>query len=360
MINWLNQLNPSDPLYWPASLVLLFLILAAGWFIKQTGRRLIRSEQGTIIWNKMMNLLILFAAVVFAFNYLSQSDWMMEPLFVLGDSTITPMLILVLVFAVILAVQFSKVLRENILAGVYRKYKVEISIQATINTLLHYSILLLIILFALNSLGFRFGSLTVFAGVLGVGIGFGLKDIMNNFVSGLIILFNRPIKVGDRVVVDGNIIDIEKIQIRNTIGRTRANERLVIPNSYFLQEKFINRSYVAKQLRIHVAVGVPYGSDLELAASLLEEAVYELRERKWPDTMEKAEPRVFLEEFRDRDILLKVWFFIEDQANEFEFIIPSDLRYIIYRKFNENGVEFAVPRQEILIINDEEEMKHEE
>lgn len=360
MFDWLDQLNPSDPLYWLAGLVLLLLILAVGWLIKHYGRHLFRTEQGTIIWNKMLNLLILFSAVIFTFNYLSESDWMMKPLFTLGDSDITPMLILVLVFAVILAVQFSKVLRESILAGVYRKYDVEISIQATINTLLHYSILLFIILFALNSLGFRFGSLTVFASVLGVGIGFGLKDIMNNFVSGLIILFSRPIKVGDRVVVDDKIIDIEKIQIRNTIGHTRANERIVIPNSYFLQEKFINRSYFEKKLRINVAVGVPYGSDLELATTLLEEAVYELRETKWPDTMENAEPRVFVEEFRDRDILLKVWFFIEDQANEFEFIIPSDLRYIIYRKFNEDGVEFAVPRQEILIINDEEEMKYHE
>lgn len=360
MFDWLDQLNPSDPLYWLAGLVLLLLILAVGWLIKHYGRHLFRTEQGTIIWNKMLNLLILFSAVIFTFNYLSESDWMMKPLFTLGDSDITPMLILVLVFAVILAVQFSKVLRESILAGVYRKYDVEISIQATINTLLHYSILLFIILFALNSLGFRFGSLTVFASVLGVGIGFGLKDIMNNFVSGLIILFSRPIKVGDRVVVDDKIIDIEKIQIRNTIGHTRANERIVIPNSYFLQEKFINRSYFEKKLRINVAVGVPYGSDLELATTLLEEAVYELRETKWPDTMENAEPRVFVEEFRDRDILLKVWFFIEDQANEFEFIIPSDLRYIIYRKFNEDGVEFAVPRQEILIIKDEEEMKYHE
>lgn len=360
MFDWLDQLNPSDPLYWLAGLVLLLLILAVGWLIKHYGRHLFRTEQGTIIWNKMLNLLILFSAVIFTFNYLSESDWMMKPLFTLGDSDITPMLILVLVFAVILAVQFSKVLRESILARVYRKYNVEISIQATINTLLHYSILLFIILFALNSLGFRFGSLTVFASVLGVGIGFGLKDIMNNFVSGLIILFSRPIKVGDRVVVDDKIIDIEKIQIRNTIGHTRANERIVIPNSYFLQEKFINRSYFEKKLRINVAVGVPYGSDLELATTLLEEAVYELRETKWPDTMENAEPRVFVEEFRDRDILLKVWFFIEDQANEFEFIIPSDLRYIIYRKFNEDGVEFAVPRQEILIINDEEEMKYHE
>lgn len=360
MFNWLNQLSPSDALYWVSALVLLLLIIAVGWLIKHYGRHLFRTEQGTIIWDKMLNLLVLFSAVIFTFNYLSESDWMMDSLFTLGDSDITPMLILVLVFAVILAVRFSKVLRETILAGVYRKYNVEISIQATINTLLHYSILLFIILFALNSLGFRFGSLTVFASVLGVGIGFGLKDIMNNFVSGLIILFNRPIKVGDRVVVDGNIIDIEKIQIRNTIGRTRANERLVIPNSYFLQEKFINRSYVAKQLRINVDVHAPYGSDLELVTSLLEEAVHELQETKWPDTMGNAEPRVFVEDFRDHDILLKVWFSIEDQANEFEFIIPSDLRYIIYRKFNENGVEFAVPRQEILIVNDEEEMKHHE
>lgn len=355
MVSELNQLAPTDLLYWGVAIVSLVLIISIGYVVRLYGQHLFKSEQGKFIWSKMVNLLILFVATLFTISYLSESLWMTDALFVLGDSIITPMLIIVLIFSIILAVRFSQVVREVLLASVYQKYNVDISIRATINTLLHYTIVLIIILFALNSLGFSLASLTVFASVLGVGVGFGLKDIMNNFVSGLIILFNRPIKVGDRVVVDGTIIDIEKIQIRNTIGHTRANERIVIPNSYFLQEKFINRSYFEKQLRIHVSVGVTYGSDLKLAISLLEEAVHELKDKKWPNTMGNAKPRVFVEDFRDYDIFLKVWFFIDDQANESEFIIPSDLRLLIYEKFNNKGVSFSFPRQDLFILNKEEQ-----
>jgi len=352
--NWFNQLNPNDGLYWMMAVVFLALIILIGNVIKYFGQRFFDSKNSQTVWTKVMNWIIIFSVTVFVFSYLTRSSWMYEPLFMLGETSITPILILIVVFAVFIGLKLSQILRENILTGVYSKYNIEKSLQATINTLLHYLIVLIVLLFALNTLGFNLTSLTVFAGVLGVGVGFGLQNIMNNFVSGLIILFDRPIKVGDRVVVDETIIDIEEIKIRNTIGHTRANERIVIPNSYFLEERFINRSYSDKRLRITVSLGVPYGTDLELATELMKEAVIELSETKWATTMNKPDPRVFVEEFSDYDIAMKVWFWIDDQANEFEFIVPSDVRYLIYDKFNENGVEFSTPRQDILMMEEEE------
>jgi len=354
MINWFNQLTPDDVFYWVMAAVILVLIILIGNLIKHFGQRFFDSKNSQTIWAKVMNWVILFSVTVFAFSYLTQSSWMYEPLFVLGETSITPILILIVVFSIFIGFKLSQILRENILTEVYSKYNIERSMQATINTLLHYVIVLVVLLFALNSLGFNLTSLTVFAGVLGVGVGFGLQNIMNNFISGLIILFDRPIKVGDRVVVDDTIIDIEEIKIRNTIGHTRANERIVIPNSYFLEERFINRSYSDKRLRITVSLSVPYGTDLQLATDLMEEAVYELSETKWQKTMHQPEPKVFVEEFSDYDIAMKVWFWIDDQANEFEFIVPSDVRYLIYDKFNENDVEFAFPRQDVMLVDEED------
>lgn len=306
-----------------------------------------------MIWRKILNWLTLFFLTVFIISYLSETAWMYETLFVLGDANITPILILIVGFSVFIALSLSNLLRETILAGVYTRYNIEISMQATINTLLHYFIVLIVVLFSLNSLGFNLTSLTIFAGVLGVGIGFGLQNVMNNFVSGLIILFDRPIKVGDRVVIDDTIIDIEKIKIRNTIGHTRANERIVIPNSYFLEEKFINRSYSDKTLRITVGLRVPYGTDLHLATELMKEAVHELSENKWVTTMKRPQPKVFVEEFTDYNIQMKIWFWIDDQANEYEFLIPSDVRYLIYDKFNAQGIKFSIPRQDVRFMDDE-------
>jgi len=354
ILNWWNQLGQSDFLFWLIAAVLLAAIIGIGYGVKYFGEHLFKSDKAKTIWNKLMNWVILFVVVVFIFTYLPQSSWMYETLFELGNTSITPLLILAVVFSVFIAFKISRTLRSNILPGVYSRYHVEKSVQATINTLLHYSIVTIMLLLALNSLGFSLTSLTVFAGVLGVGVGFGLQNIMNNFISGLIILFDRPIKVGDRVVIDETIIDIERIKIRNTIGHTRANERIIIPNSYFLENRFINRSYSDKRLRIIVSLSVPYETDLHLATELMEGAVYELSRTKWKKTMRHPEPKVFIEEFAEYDITMDVWFWIDDQANEFEFIIPSDVRYLIYNKFKENGVEFSYPRQEVFVLNNKE------
>lgn len=357
LTNWFNQLTPDDNFYWLVGIVFVVIILIASHTIKYMVYNFVKPEKTKVIWTKIVNWLTLFSVTVFLFSYLSESSWMYETLFVLGDANITPILILIVGFSIVIALSLSNLLRETVLASVYTRYNIEISIQATINTLLHYLIVLIVVLFSFNSLGFNLTSLTVFAGVLGVGIGFGLQNVMNNFVSGLIILFDRPIKVGDRVVIDDTIIDIEKIKIRNTIGHTRANERIVIPNSYFLEEKFINRSYSDKTLRITVGLRVPYGTNLHLATELMKEAVFELSETKWKTTMKRPEPKVFVEEFTDYDIQMKVWFWIDDQANEYEFIIPSDVRYLIYDKFNAQGIKFSIPRQDVRFMNMEDYTK---
>lgn len=173
---------------------------------------------------------------------------------------------------------------------------------------------------------------------------------MSNFISGLIILFERPIKVGDRVIIDGTIADVEEIKIRATVVRTRKNERLIIPNAYFLEEKFINRSFVNKELRVSVDIDVAYGSDVELVEKLLLESVQELKVEKWPNILDNPKPRVFFENFGDSGLAFSLWFWINSQADEREFRIPSDLRFRMVKKFDENGIEIPFPQQDVHII----------
>nr|WP_244244619.1 mechanosensitive ion channel domain-containing protein [Marinilactibacillus kalidii] len=222
--------------------------------------------------------------------------------------------------------------------------------QATFNTLFQYAVVTIAILVALSSLGFNLTSLTVFASVLGVGIGFGLQNVMSNFISGLVILFERPVKVGDRIIIDDTIADVEEIKMRATIVRTRANERMIIPNSFFLEEKFINRSYADTRLRIAMQVGVSYDSDVKLVKSLLEESIRELKEEKWTSILDEPKPRVFFEDFGESSLDFKVWFWIDEQTDEREFSIPSDLRFKIFEKFNEHDIEIPFPQRDVHMI----------
>ncbi|MDN6195609.1 MAG: mechanosensitive ion channel, partial [Atopostipes suicloacalis] len=268
-------------------------------------------------------------------------------LFTFGETEISVFLLLTLIFAVFLAFKLSQMIQEFVLPIFYDRYEVDIGSQASINTFSKYFVITLTVLIVLSSIGFDLTSLTVLASVLGVGIGFGLKNVMSNFISGLIILFERPIKVGDRVIVDGTIATVEEIKIRATVVRTRKNERLIIPNAFFLENEFTNRSFNTKKLRVSVNVDVAYGSDVEKVEKLLLECVHELKEEKWSNILEAPKARVFFEEFGDSGLAFSVWFWINSQSNEREFIIPSDLRFKITKKFREHNIEIPFPQQDV-------------
>lgn len=326
------------------------IILIIRWGLQAFYKRKIKRERTRLFLDTITNWLTLFSLIVYFFTYFSKSSFIYKTLFVFGETQITVILILTIIFSVILAVKFSNAVREFILPSVYDKYGVDKSLRLSISTFINYLIISLAVIISLSSIGFNLNSLTAFASVLGVGIGFGLRNLMSNFISGIIILFERPIKVGDRVIVDGKIANVEEIKIRATIVRTRANERMIIPNSYFLEEIFVNRSYSDNQLRITVKLGVAYGSDVELVKKLLYESVYELKKEAWPNILEKPDPAIFFEGFGESSLDFSVWFWINSQSDEEEFRIPSALRFKIIKKFAENNISIPFPQRDIHII----------
>ena len=343
------QDNPLT--YWLGAILgsVLILILRAV-LVRFVNKRLDGRKRKDFL-NSIINWLAAFALIVYLMTYLSKSSLIYQTLFVFGDTRITIFLILTIVFAIILAIKFTNAVQEFLLPVLYERYEVDLGLRASINTFTKYFIITLTVLIALSSIGFDLTSLTVFASVLGVGLGFGLKNVMSNFISGLIILFERPIKVGDRIIIDEMIADVEEIKIRATIVRTRKNERLIIPNAYFLEEKFINRSFLNKELRVSVNVDVAYGSDVELVENLLLESVYELRAEKWPNILDDPKPRIFFENFGDSGLAFSVWFWINSQTDEREFQIPSDLRFRIVKKFEEHEIEIPFPQHDIHLIS---------
>lgn len=353
LLNFFDMIQDNEISFWIGALVGFVLIFFIRASLHTVLKKVINQERTRLFLETIVNWVTLFVLIVYFFTYFSETSFIYQTLFVFGNTQITIFLVLTVLFSIVLAVKFSKAIREYILPTVYDKYGLDRGLQASMNTFFHYIIITMAILISLSSIGFNLTSLTVFASVLGVGIGFGLQNVMSNFISGLIILFERPIRVGDRIIIDDTIADVEEIKIRATVVRTRVNERMIIPNSYFLEEKFVNRSYADTRLRIPVEVGVSYGSDVEMVKELLFEAVFELREESWPNIIEWPAPRVFFEGFGDSALNFTIWFWIDSQSDEREFTIPSDLRFKIFKKFAENDIEIPFPQRDVHVISKE-------
>lgn len=217
----------------------------------------------------------------------------------------------------------------------------EEGLKESVTTITVYAIWLVGIMLALNALGFDSTSLTLVLGALGIGIGFGLQNIFNNFLSGIILLFERPIQVGDDIEVNGVWATVKKINVRSTIAQTYDNASLIIPNSDLISTQVTNWSFKDRRLRRNIDVGVAYGSDLELVRkTLLEIAGNTSRVLKLP------KPNVIFRDFGDSALMfrLRIWTYID-----YFLEVETDIRYGIDRLFRERGIEIAFPQMDIHI-----------
>jgi small-conductance mechanosensitive channel len=212
-------------------------------------------------------------------------------------------------------------------------------LQDSVVTISVYLIWSVGILFALNAVGFTATSLTVMLGALGVGLGFGLQAIFNNFVSGIILLFERPIQVGDDIEVNGIWARVREINVRSTIVQTYDNASLIIPNADLISNQVTNWSFRDKRIRRNVEVGVAYGSDVELVRDTLMEVA-----DKTPRILKLPKPDVIFKHFGDSSLtfLLRFW-----TRLEYFYAVESDVRFEIDRMFRDRNIEIAFPQMDI-------------
>jgi small-conductance mechanosensitive channel len=232
---------------------------------------------------------------------------------------------------------WQHVFRKNILS----QSGMEEGLQDSITTISVYAVWSVGILIALNAFGFNATSLTVVLGALGVGLGFGLQAIFNNFVSGIILLFERPIQVGDDIEVNGLWAQVRKINVRATVVQTYDNASIIIPNSDLISSQVTNWSFKDKRLRRNVAVGVAYGSDVELVRDTLLEVV-----DKTPRILKLPKPDVVFKDFGDSALIFMVRFWTRV---EYFYSVETDVRFAIDRLFRERNIEIAFPQQDIHI-----------
>ena len=220
--------------------------------------------------------------------------------------------------------------------------RLDIGARASLVNVVVYSLWILAIYTGINILGINLSSLAFMAGALGIGIGFGLQNIVNNFISGIILLFDPSIQVGDMVQIGEDWGTVNRINIRTTIVQTFDNAALIIPNSQMLSNRVTNWSYKDPKVRRQVDVGVAYGSDVQLVRKVLLEIIHDM-----PDIMDDPAPRVDFSDFADSALIFRIRFWIT--SPEFWLTAPTELRFRIDEEFKKHGIEIAFPQQDIHI-----------
>jgi small-conductance mechanosensitive channel len=222
-----------------------------------------------------------------------------------------------------------------------QRKELEPGLKASVFTITKYVTWGLGLIIALAVLGVSATSLAVIFGALSIGIGFGLQNIFNNFISGIILLFERPIQVGDTVELDGIWGEVKKINVRATVVQTFDNASMIIPNSEFISSKVTNWSFKDKRFRRKIKIGVAYGSDIELVRKTLLEIA-----AATDNVLKSPEPNVIFSDHGDSALIftLRYWTTID-----YYYSTETDIRFAIDRLFKERDIEIAFPQRDIHI-----------
>ena len=210
----------------------------------------------------------------------------------------------------------------------------------TVKTLTNYVIVAIGILLVLNTIGLQWSQFQWLVAALGVGIGFGLQEIVANFISGLIILFERPVRVGDIVTVGDTDGVVTRIRIRATTIRSWDRKELLVPNKEFITGRLLNWSLSDQMTRITITVGVAYGTDVDRALDLMKEAAEE-HER----VLDDPKPMLTFEGFGDNSLTLILYAFLG--SIEYRVSTISELHKAINRKFAQAGINIAFPQRDV-------------
>lgn len=223
---------------------------------------------------------------------------------------------------------------------VYPRKQIERGVANSISSLVKYSLWVLGVTLAFFTLGFELKQLAIIAGALSVGIGFGLQNIVNNFISGIILLFERPVKVGDLLEIGEEWGEVEKVGLRSTVIRTYSKTQLIIPNSEFITQRVNNLTLTDQEYRILIPVGIAYGSDTKKAQKVMLEIV-----GQHPLVKKQPTPLVLFDEFGDSSLNFKIYLWVTDVSKK--FLVVSDILFGVDQAFRENGIEIPFPQRDL-------------
>jgi small-conductance mechanosensitive channel len=258
----------------------------------------------------------------------------------IGNSRFSIAAILVFAAAVYASVLASRLIRAVLEEDVYPRISLPRGIPGTLTMLARYGVISIGLLLALSITGIPIDRLAIVLGALSVGIGFGLQTVVNNFVSGLILMFERPIQIGDTVEVGGLTGRVRKIGVRASTIETFDGADVIVPNSMLVSERLVNWTLTSRSRRIEVQVGVAYGSDTDRVLALLCEAI-----KEQPGVLAVPEPTAIFRGFGASALDFSVLFW----TAEFDGwpAVRSAAAVKIYRALREAGIEIPFPQSEV-------------
>ncbi len=263
----------------------------------------------------------------------------------IGEVSFTPVSLLIGAGLLALLILAQAVIRHLLTHRVFPRFGIQLGLANAYATLLGYALLVLglTIITPVAFQGINWATFSVMLGAVSFGVGFGLRNVADNFVSGLIILLERPIKVGDRVDVDGYEGVIIDVRARSTTVRTNDNIDVIIPNSRFISESVTNWSHNDNRVRFKVPIGVHYKSDpFEVEKVLLEAA------KQCPDVLPDPAPSVRFIEFGDSSLNFELRVWSSSLMHKPKAFI-SQVNFTVWKQLRDAGIEVPYPQRDLYI-----------
>jgi small-conductance mechanosensitive channel len=315
--------------------------VSAKQFIKLLGK------QAPHRFKNLLRIVIVVAAINYIFEVWGvakrfENIWMtiLDLEFSVGEFRLSLQMILLVALVLYLTLMVSWFIQAFVESQLLRKKRVDRGVRDAVKKLSHYALILIGFLVAISMAGIDLKNFTILAGAFGIGIGFGLQDIVNNFVSGLILLFERPVKVGDTIMVGETWGVIHNIGMRSTVVETLDSSEIIVPNSQMISEKVTNWTLSSSVTRIVIPVGVKYGTDMRQVLSILEQVAND-----HPEVVETPPPSAIFTDFGDSSLNfdLRVW--VKDVMVRFK--VRSQIGIAIVDEFHAAGIEIPFPQRDL-------------
>lgn len=266
-----------------------------------------------------------------------------RPLMQIGDTPVTAWGLVYALLVLVALLWVARRVQQWVSNGPLLRGRLDPSARHAAGALARYTLLVIGLLVIVQTAGIDLTTFNVLAGAVGIGIGFGLQTVVSNFISGLIIMFERPIKIGDRIVVAGVEGNVIEIGARATTVLDNDNIAVIVPNSKFITEEVVNWKYNDERVRFRIPVSVAYGSD----ARHVEKALLEVAAAD-PDVLHHPAPAVRFLAFGDDGLSfeLRAW---SDTEVDRKGRLISSLNHAIYERFSADGIEFPFPQRDLHI-----------
>ena len=272
-----------------------------------------------------------------------QDIWEIE-LWVVDERSVTVKKLVIALFILVLGMWFTRWFNHSIIRRILLRTRLDKSAAAAVEKVLFFFALLVFLIFSLRFVNIPLTIFTFFGGAIAIGVGIGAQNLLNNVISGFILLAERPVKINDLIEVENNFGIIEDIGIRCTCVRTPGNVHILVPNSSFLEKNIVNWTLSDHEIRAKVALGVAYDSDPREVSRLILKAVHENEK-----VLKVPDPIALFESFGESSFKFIVYFWISLKSLHLleRRTIESDIRFRIIELFREAGIVLAYPQRDV-------------